>query len=681
MVNNMKRRIKKYAFSSLLLTSIMLGGCEGAGMRQTIETVTVDFATKEGMSIQNIKKFDNFTSTWAWVGQQPGSIDNVSLNCVPALEEIRAESLRFDLFMGYTGIGYNIGRGEKNGSTDAEYQQVMQLINKLRDFNVLPTVTYFASPDFVTEGNWRTPPDVAKWETLCYNIAHYFKKNNIRLSTHEIWNEPDFNGAFFSGDWVDYLNTYIAGYKGIRRANPDALMAAMSVAYPFKAFGRKYTLEGEYGTDWKRLIDACYEEYMPDAVSWHYYGREGQMKDRVDETENFAHSLETVRSAIKGFQFGTSDEISGGRKYEKLETLQMHVNEFNIYQPSADDIYQTVEIVPGMFSAIKQLLDATDITRVSWAALLGEKSDGLSYDLIDSLSYQRYPAYHTLWMYGRLPVDKVTIDLGNDHLHNFAGVDRGRAGLIVYNTGEKTEKINVKFAGIPFERGSLDVYLVDDEHYSYTTANAPLKVRHRGDIEVNGEIVKMELLPNSCYYIEVNNHDIATDLDNYKTIGDIVKKEYWYPNRANDLPYADIHENSLTAHVGMSNNSKGASAVSLTVDNLIINPNIKLVFETWGELANSSDATLGVRVDYQNEEGNYVKSVLYNAGTLTGNIAIPFGTRVAADKVYNLQYNSGHMDINLMNEAPADWSGRVMITYLVSDAGVGATGKFILQKS
>ena len=49
--------------------------------------------------------------------------------------------------------------------------------------------------------------------------------------------------------------------------------------------------------------------------------------------------------------------------------MQQHLNEFNIYQPSVDAIYQTVEMLPGMFYAFDELLAATDGTRAGWTII------------------------------------------------------------------------------------------------------------------------------------------------------------------------------------------------------------------------------------------------------------------------------------------------------------------------
>lgn len=642
--------------------------------------VEVNFGVKDGLAVQNLKKFDNFTSTWAWVGTQTGTTDPNTLKMVPALSEIKAENLRFDLFMGYTGLGYEIGRGpDKNATTDAEFAQTMQLVDKLTENNVVPYVEYFAAPEYCG-ANWKKVDDYEKWEELCRNIAAYFKAKDIRLAAHEVWNEPDFNGSFFSGDWVDYIDTYIAATKGIRSANPDAVVVGMSAALIQELCNDRTTVkeDGEK-TAFQRFIERTYDEYMPDAVSWHYYGREGQISGRADEYENFSSYLGAIRSSLQGYQDGTHADLAEGVSYPKLETMQQHLNEFNIFQPSVDAIYQTVEMLPGMFYAFDELLAATDVTRVSWAALVGEKNGKLSYDLIDGQSYQRYPAYHALWMYAHLPVDRVAVDLGNENLGTMAGVDAHRAGLIVYNKSGVEQEVSVKLTGLPFEKGNLDVYLVDDEHYSYTTQNAPLLVRQRENITADGTEVRMTLKPNAAYYVEMNDVSGKSDTDEFVRLGKIVRRDYWYPERGDNLPYADLHENSMTAHVGMVNNAEGKSAMSVMLDGMQQYGGMKVNYETWGNPVRSDGSVIGLRVDYRKQDGSWQAGNLYTVGDFNFDLVTPFGSKSVAKGVVSMGGMNGQYEI-FFADAPADWDGRIAVTYMIKDAGAGATAKFILRE-
>lgn len=663
------------AFMLICAMCVPVFACGGKGAEQ------VSFAVKDGTGVQNIKKFDNFTSTWPWVGETPGSVDNRSLSTVPALTDIKAESLRFDLFMGFTGLGYNIGKGANSGTTDAEYSQVSQLLTKLKDAKVNPYISYFANADFskaAKTDSWKAVPDPVNWEQLCYNIASKMDEMGVRLGGHEIWNEPDFGSEFFNGTWVDYVKTYIAGAKGVRRANPDATVGAMAAAHIFDRVNKKTTVDGVAKSDFARFVEmSTASGTLPDFISWHYYGRETQISGRADESENFDAYLLPIRNALNTFQNGTNAEAT--RAYSELETVQQHVNEFNIYQPAVDTVYMNEGMLPGMFYAFDKLLAATDLTRIAWASLLGEKNDGLSYDLINALSLQRYPAYHALWMYSRLPVDRVKVTLKNDKLGTMAGIDDGRAGLIVYNKSNETVNSSVKLDGIPFAKGDVNVYLVDKNSFTYTTKNEPKLVKQLKDVYVNGVEVDMQLLKNSACYIEINNTQAKSDTEIDANVGKIVKKDYWYFDRGDNKPFADVHENSLTAHVGMVGDSMGRAACGVTIDGLINKDTLNVKYEAWGAPIKTSTTAIGIKVDYATSAG-YTKSVFYNIKDFGADLMLPFGARTMSDEIVSMGDTlKGSYDIVLKQNAPSGWNGRVMLSYIIKDAGIGATAKFIIK--
>lgn len=108
-------------------------------------SVAFDFSERDGTKTQYIKKFDQFATTWSFVGDMPGYVRETSVNQLGAVRDLNAESLRVDLFMGYTGIGYGIGSTpEKNGTSDGEYEQAMQVIRGMQDNAVLPQLVLFA---------------------------------------------------------------------------------------------------------------------------------------------------------------------------------------------------------------------------------------------------------------------------------------------------------------------------------------------------------------------------------------------------------------------------------------------------------------------------------------------------------------------------------------------------------
>ncbi len=643
--------------------------------------VVFDYAERDGTKTQYIKKFDQFATTWSFVGDLPGYTRNTSLNQLTALTDLNTESLRFDLFMGYTGIGQAIGKGvNKNGSTDEEYAQAMEVISRLDNLGVLPQLVLFACPEYAqTSGQWKNKPIEEKWEELCGNMATYFKEKGIRIGAYEIWNEPDLGDTYFAGDWQDYVDTYLAGAAGVYGADPDAFVEALSASWIHKIVNE--TSEDGERTKWESFIKQAAEaDLLPDSISWHFYGRDGKMEDIVGlsgDGENFSVYRNAILNAITASQNGTSAHDSTA--YD-LSTLQQNLNEFNIYAPlheDSRDMWNATTVVPGMFSAMETLLAANDITRVNWATFLSEQTNGIGCSSVDLYSLQRYPAYHANWMYGRLPVNRIVQPSLTAGLSTMAAVDNGRAGLIVYNSSAANKTATVRLDNLPFAKGNVNVYLVDDGHLTYSTANEPYLLEFAQNVDTQGLSVQVELMPNAVCYVEVNDAaGTPTDTAYNALQTHIVRKDYWYPERGDNTPYSDIHERSLLGYVSMNDNATGQSAVSVQLDDMQ-NKTLKLDWNVWGNPVASEAATLGVKVDYRTANG-YTTSVFYSLEGLQADVALPFGNKGLSTSQKTLTGADGTETIVLSEFAPADWTGRIAVSYVIANAGNGATASFKL---
>lgn len=189
----------------------------------------------------------------------------------------------------------------------------------------------------------------------------------------------------------------------------------------------------------------------------------------------------------------------------------------------------------------------------------------------------------------------------------------------------------------------------------------------------------MKLLPNSAYYIEVNDESGKSEVENYVKVGEIVRKDYWYPQRADNAPYSDMHENSFTAYVGMVQNKTGKSAMAATVEGLENKEKLTVNYETWGNLTKTNTSALGVKIEYQRADGTYSDSTFYTISNFNYNLVTPFGSKKQADYIVNMGGKNGSYEINLKKNAPSDWTGRIILTYQIQDAGEGATAKFIIR--
>lgn len=661
-------------FLSIILGVLLMVGCF-SGCTNANATVKVDFSAKDGTGVQYLKKYDGFSSTWSWMNLENGTMDSNALAQIPALAELKAELCRVDLFMGEGGIGKLIGKNGNSGTTDAEYANSMLLINELKENNINPFLVYFANPEYsqVNPG-WKTVPDAEKWEEICKNIAAYYRTNGIKVAGHEVWNEPDLS-TFFGGSWQDYIDTYIAGAKGIKKGNSDALVGGLSAANIISIMTKKSTDVGDEikKTNFERFIEqSASEGVLPDFISWHYFGRELNINGMIDENLNIDTYLSSVRTAFNQLETGTG---ALSRTYPELETVQQYINEFNIFQPYVDDVYLTQRMVPGIFNAIERLNAATDITSVSWAAFMGDKSNYINIDLVDGLNYRRYPSYHALWMYGRLPVDKVEYSVSGG-VSAMASADSNRAGVLLWNGTDSKKIVEASFDNIPFDKGTITVYVTDVDNQTYITKNAP-KILYQTKVkELKDFKEKFSLKTDAAYYIEINKDESnENEVEQVKNIGDWTRTDYWYKNRGDNKPYADYLENPMIAYLGMSNEAIGVGAVSATYDNML-GKTINVKNELWG--ASVQGGTIGFKIDYEGI-GGYEKSVFYAIEGASEDVLTPFATRAYASDTVTISAN-GTTQIDLAEKAPSGWTGRVAISFIIKDAGSGMTAKFIIDE-
>ncbi len=636
-------------------------------------SISFDFSKTDTKKTQYIKKFDQFSTTWGFVSQ-PGYTSYKNLQAISAADDLKAESMRVDLFMGYTGIGKNIASNPVlNGTTDAEYAQAMQVMRAMKDNNVRPQLVYFANPAYSQDyAMWNSVPNAEKWQEVCANISAYMQKNGIRVSAHEIWNEPDLGNTYFAGDWQDYINTYIAGAKGIKSTDPDATVLGVSASW-IHLLCQNLHEEGGTLTQFEEFIKQTDEQnIIPDAISWHFYGRECKLEDIKGlggDGENFSVYRNAILNSLTEIQNGTS---ALGEGYDKISTLQQYLNEFNIYQPLADDVFNKTDLIGGMFAAMDTLLNANDITRVNWACFLSEYNNGMACGIIDSVSLQRYPAYHTCWAYGRLPLTRIEQpDLGS--VKSLAGFDDGRASVIMYNeTSEKADK-KISFKNLPYKKGNVKVYLTDKDHLTYQTVNEPYLLAEYKDVELEKIAVEISLIPNSMCYVEIENPDGVSDLDVLsKYYNNVARKDYYYPNRGDNTPYSDIFENSLTAIMSMNDNDLGKTAMSVTLKDMAEVDELSFSVKQTGTINAGEDAAAGIKIDYQTNDG-YTKSCYYYFDNYSNDMLLPFGTGVAADVIEQITVENGKFNLPVLTNAPDGWNGKIMVSYLMQNMGAGAT--------
>lgn len=622
-------------------------------------SISVDFSEYDFGRTPYLKKFDMFASTWAWCNDFTDSprLTQKNLDLVPDIAVLLPETVRTDLFMGYYGIGRNIGRNGLSATTDGEFALVKKVVDTLTENGLSAEFIYFASPEYTGGGiegeAWKTVSDLNKWENLCSNIAGYFKNNGINVTRHEIWNEPDYfengKGVFFNGSWQDYINLYIAGSRGIRKSNPDALVGGVSAAWIHETYKNGY-----YSSFLKQTCDAG---LLPDYVSWHFYGSNGGMR-----------MLEKYISAAR----------KGLEESKNYSTVQQNLNEFNVDLDSK--AVKSYKMVLLTLDAFNQLLDATDITRVTWTSALDRELDDAAA-LINPLTGARTPAYYTHWIYARLPSLPVEYVSDSQRVGVMAAKGDTRCGVIIYDRSMENTEITFNFKGIGFDSFNLTVYTVDSEKpQNRVTSDTPKILNSLKGL--NGDIEYSLTIPaNGAVYLEFDKCDSQPDAHERTSelSGNVVRTDYWYNGRDDGGAYALFGTKSLIVNIGSgsSEKSKGIATVA-TLDSM---KDKILVFDTTlsdGIKKLSDDSMFGVTVSYA-VDGKYEKTVYYALDGVDGNTDVPLGTKRLADITFSLGNGSGAYEIVLNSEAPENWDGRIQLGFVVNNVPHSCGAEYIIN--
>lgn len=652
--------------------------------------IEVDFSQKDGSNVQNLLKFDVFTPTWFHTSG--GQLTQTGLEQLQYLAPLKTESYRVDSCV-YTagGVGYSKELNEGNwDNPDVTLSRMYTFADKLYESGTMPYYALLGNPKYVwaENGTQSTLPNMTAYTEYLKTLAKAFKDSGRRV-TFETWNEPDLADSYFQGGMINFVNMSVQGAAALKQGNEDATVSEMALCYPNSFCNNYYSDIGGSLFDYYMEKNEEYNNVV-DYFSWHYYGGVyGNMEGNGEDIANFSYFKNIMRN-----------KINEASKTYDLHTMSQHVTEFSGVAQKASDVMQS-GLVGKSYDTIDAVLKATDISRVSWCGYYFTNS---GYSLINANNEKR-PAYHVLWSYARLPQANAKVTFNTQSTENSVvdgdfdtfsvrtGVDDHRASAIVCNNvlnpkyiaGNITEypqrledsrTINVKLKNIPFDAKSLDVYLIDGE--GKTTSTEPYKVLNVSDLKIknNQTTLSLKIPGNSAFYIELNDatglgeRDVKSNLKSH-----ILKKTYYYDNRFEEMPYADLYEEGYSVALGMLNNQTGKTAICVTMDKMNDYSGVEM---KWN-LFSSSTGTVGVRVDFHTADG-YVSSKTYYHGQESGFTYSRFGTGKDTDAYVKMATdNNFKYTIDLVNDAPAGWDGKIQMTYFMKDAGVNNAASVVCK--
>jgi len=575
------------------------------------------------------------------------------------LDEVRPDSLRVDLAWGTNWAGWKTppvaGTAERPVYDFGEMDRIAALLNG-RNVSPFWSYCYVPLPVQKRPGDYRSAPtDTAAWGRILEAYARQAKQGGPgqTVGHHEVYNEPD-NGDFFRGSEGDYLAMYDAGVRNVRAADPDALVGGPALAFTDAWIGP--------------FLDGVAGRGLPlDFFSFHFY------PGVPYHAPDIAGVLGLVRAQLQA--------------RPALATTEAALDEYNAYPIDYPEggRQDRFALASALLHNYKFFLSKPWLTSVHWAQFMD--TGGGNWSGMVSLDGHRKAVFNAAVLYARMPVDRRRVIVaGPEGLEGMASRDRHRASLVFWNRTGRAQAARASLKHLTLTRGHLRVFRIDASHASWGDDHAqerllPTETRALGGaapLDWTGSVPD-----GGVVYLEADDDTGLSDLAP-APVAPIVRTLHYYPDRAK-AAYADFDRNTWTARLGMGPETSAEATVGVTAESLP--PVFTVSAQTDRPLTRlDADSLLGVRLDYQ-VGGAYTKSVLFH-GPLRGgpdlydarrSAPLPWGTKRQPDEAVRVA-DFSHFTVTPRAHAPAHWTGRAQITFLMQNTGAGTRAKIVVRK-
>lgn len=308
-------------------------------------------------------------------------------------------------------------------------------------YNPLPLQNIFNADDLTMSStlhrnsNWNTKPNnMEAWEEINYKYAAHWKEKGWKVKYYEVWNEPDLQTVFFNGAKEDFFEIYKYGVRGIKRADPYALVGGPALSFD-KTWIRPFLIYVK-----KNLLPL-------DFFSFHAYG-------------NPKHALEEMKEMI--------NSVSG------FEDINIQMTEYNSFIPATKN-FTTMGEIERYHAAAKMLhdfmffLEQPQIKKVYWAQLNDPEVFGEGVDRcgLISMDGHKKASFNAYKIYADMPEKRNKMRTDSGCINGFASSDELRACLVLWNMSDSCREIDVCMERLSFRAGLLEVFRIDESHGSY----------------------------------------------------------------------------------------------------------------------------------------------------------------------------------------------------------------------
>jgi hypothetical protein len=331
-------------------------------------------------------------------------------------------------------------------------------------------------------------------------------------------------------------------------------------------------------------------------------------------------------------------------------------------------------------------LEYTELTKVFWAQWLDVEllsSDGKWHyrpgtdkmGLVD-ISGKRKALFNGFKAYNMMPVDRKEVSIKGAGAEAFASSDKNNAAILVWNPSNSPSDINISLDKIPFSKGTLKVYRIDSAHSSFYENNTEdeLKVTEHQTLSSNTFKWSGKLPSKGVVLLHFTNESGLSESTTNK-VAEVVRSYHWFWDRGNSH-FADFDDHTWIARLGMGKD-KDTALAQIGVEMAEIPSRLRIVSEVSGLPQNlHEDSMLGFQIDFMDDNGGYVKSVLFYDKGFTANstLVLPWGKKEKADEIYGVKL--GEQEINIEDLAPKNFNGRMLLSFIMRNTGKNSGAKF-----
>ena len=614
------------ALSLLALACPFLLGLPAAG-----QTFTADFGRWSGPPLVKTK---------FGVYQTPFLPPDAWRKMMPLLQEAGVQDFRYEMAWGkpdaqaFDQIAGTVAQPVIN------FAPLDILAGGLKSVGIRPlfAMTYDPLP-LKTGADWPrwkdVPSDLDAWGRINGAYAAHYRAAHGLKPYYEVWNEPDLPGdggkVFFNGGPSDYAKVYSAAQAGLRRGDADALIGGPGIAYD------------------TAYVAAALTQPM-DFVSIHAYANSGEQINAVRPLLRLRPDLPLFLTEYASFKdFGPAAPVS------------------------------RAEGAARFFTDVRGLLNYPDVPKVYWAQWADDSIGLLTNTLHRKALFNAFKVYQTLLPVDRSPVSPET----EGEAAAIASSDSHTAAVVVWNTAAEPKAVTVHLSRLPFQTGTLAVSRIDNDHASFVddprTEN--LSVEMQQPITSHAAFWAGTIAAHGLVLLRATDSSERSLLD-AASIGTYVRTHWWFPDRQAD-GYADYDPRTCIARLGMGTQDFAVAQIGIVLDHPA--PRLAVQVTQQGTFARKdADTLIGVRVDYETGQG-WFRSALWHDGSYTPRraSALPWGKGGAiVDKDYAvsaLAQGRGQFIMDVAQNAPRGWDGRIVLTPILQNAGAGVQARLLFR--